>query len=276
MYTNCIICDPYSSQTSDICNRCISLHDSTNRDEFFKLFLNSFATKARIDFRLLEETCKNVDKFIFKREFDFTSITTFKENDQQQLVDPVAQDYIKSYRRFDDFVPITNQYDGNSLYHSIKQIIPNMTATLTELRARVMMAIMNTHRAYAERYPNIVKICDEFKQYCREVKDNQSSQIWDIFGLCEILNCRIHLILVRDPPIYRLYSGMYSPINNSQNATNTIAVMWIYTPSKTELQDRCTNLQINRFLPLLKRADIKASAGSMFLNFSLLGFLVNL
>jgi hypothetical protein len=271
----CIICYPDTKETPLICDRCTNLQSATKRAELFKSILNTFGIKARTDFNLLEATCKNLVNSILKIKFDFTPTNTFSENNHTRFVDPVAQAYMKGQKRFDDFVPIMCESDGNCLYHSIKQLMPNMTATVTELRVRAMIEIVNNHMAYVKQYPDVVEVCDEFRQYCRQVNDKEHAQIWDIFGLCEVLKYRIQLMCAKDPPLHRLQNTTYSPINNLQNVTNDITLMWTNELSEKELLRCNKNFTTNHFVLLLRRGNIKPKPGNIFTCFTIMFASVN-
>jgi hypothetical protein len=268
MSQDCIICCPSAKQAASICDKCMNVDNTARRAQLFKSILNTFATKAETNFNLLEATCKNLVSSISKIEFNFTPLNTYDKSNPAGCTDYVAQDYMKCQKRFNNYLPIACEADGNCLYHSIKKLMPNMTATATELRVRAMIAIVNNHMAYTTQYPDLIDVCDEFPQYCRKVKDKEHAQIWDILGLCEVLKCRIQIMCAKDPHLHRLQNYIYSPINNLQNVTEDITLMWTNELSEKELLRHEKTFSTNHFVPLLRHSKNKAESSNIFTRFT--------
>lgn len=263
MSQDCIICFPSAQQAASICDECMLVHETPRREALFKSILNGFGVRASADFNLLKATCKNLMNLFSKIEFNFTPITTFNRRDHTISIDDTALTHMKDQKRFDNYVPIKSEPDGNCLYYSIKQLMPDMIATVTELRVRSMVEIVNNHISYEEQYPQLVHICDEVKEYCSQVKDKEHAQLWDIIGLCHVLKCRIYLMCAKDPPIHPLQNNTYTPIIDSQNITTDITLMWTNTISKNELERRKMEFIPDHFVSLLRRSNIQTDSGNV-------------
>lgn len=267
MNCSCIICHSDIGQDSIICDICIHPQNPIERTELFTSILNTFRTTAQGDFNQLKILCKSLTNILSKINFDYTPIAEFDTKKHSNCIDTVAQSYMKNQERFDNFVPLSSEADGNCLYHSIKLLMPTMMASITELRVQAMITVVNNYETYNTIYPNLIEICDDLSEYCREVKDKQYAQIWDILGLCDALKCRIQLMCAKDPPLHQLQSTIFSPIHNVQDTANTIILLWTNTLNKQDLISLNMTFNVDHFVPLLQRAKVKEQPSNIYIIF---------
>ena len=254
MNQKCIICNSDTGNTSIICDKCIHPQNTIKRTELFTTILSTFRNTAQMGFDLLKITCKHLADSLEKIHLDFTPTIVFDEKVHSKCIDAVAQSYMQNKVWFNNFVPLSSEPDRNCLYHSIKLLMPTMTASVIELRVRVMIEVVNNYEIYTARYSNLNEICDELPIYCRELKDKEYSQIWDILGLCDVLKCRIRLTYAKDPwfDLAHLHplQNMYSPIKNDPNIINTITLMWTNVLSEKDLLRGNKAFHTGHFVPL--------------------------
>lgn len=264
MNHECIVCCPGTAKITRLCDKCASPQNIQEREYLFNSILKIFQKTAEANnLQVLKTLCESLAISVSKIPLEFIPTSTFDKEKHSSYIDEIAKSYMQGQTRFNSFIPLTTEEDGNCLYHSINRLMPGMTASATELRLRAMIEVVNNYHTYNAIYPNLIEICDELLIYCQEVKDKQHSQVWDILGLCNVLKCRIQLICAKHPPSHKLQNTMFSPTHNGQDTTNIITLMWTNALSENDLVCLGRAFSVDHFVPLLNIHSMNNLSGKM-------------
>lgn len=256
-FSKCCLCDQPSNNNECICTQCLSMspHDLNSRRKVIsKSLLESIGPIAKTSFDRLKILCDSATELMSKIQFNFDPERKFSTRTRHKI-DRVAEKYLRQSNDscLQSFIPLETNDDGNCLYHSIQQLMPRMKADINELRLRSMVMLVNNHKKYVQRYPKIGEVADKLLGYLCNIKDGEFSQLWDILALCDVLQCRIHSVWLKEPP-HPYMNQTYTPLTSVNNDTmSEIVIMWTCDISEEDLRKTNKKWYPNHFVPLLPK-----------------------
>ncbi|CAF1642845.1 unnamed protein product, partial [Adineta ricciae] len=248
----CLFCGAHTA-TNSCCSSCREMDRCVMFDALLKLLGN--ATKANNYYDQIKSISHEIGTLEWLlTPLPFTPITYFDSNIHR--IDQCAKEYLENgCTDIQGMVPVEVLGDGNCLYNSIICLSGTKKLSVSELRVRTIIELVENDIFYHNHFSHVVGPLDEV---VRSIAHNYSySELYEIVGLSNVLKCNIRSIYPRIQ--YRSELNIFNNIfqsNKDGSTPNTIYILWSNTQSEIYARScNAGNWTPNHFVPLLAVRD---------------------